>query len=454
MSGKGKPTFFPAFLAMAAVLCFGAQPALAQNSGVTAIVGGQLVDGNEGPPIHNSVVLIEGKKIIAAGPAGEVQVPAGAKIIDAHGMTVMPGLIDMHVHLDLLGAGYFSTWFPYVQTPRSRTAQVMKISLHEALMDGVTTLKDMGGPTEESIELRDAINSGKEIGPRMFVTGAFISRLCGPASWKQESLNCTNVHSPEEAREEAKKRIAAGVDWLKAWIGLTPEDKKAVTEEAHKAGKKVAAHGSNDEEIRAGLAASLDSLEHVGSDTGPVSPELIHALTQSDIWISPTMISSYVFKLTNDFPERTEPQQLQQDLPPDIYKFVHESVANPQRINWGFLANIPQHLRVSPDSWRALLHSGLEGHIVLGTDAGTPMNWHTRAATEEMRLFVKFGMTPLQAISAGTRLPALALGRGDEFGTLDPGKSADILVIDGNPLEDMAYLRNIVHIFKEGVQYK
>ena len=454
MSGKGKPVLVFAVLALAAAGFIGERPALAQASNVTAIVGGQLVDGNEGPPVHKSVVLIQGKKILAVGREGELQIPAGAKIIDAHGMTVMPGLIDMHVHLDLLGAGYFATWFPFVQQPRERIAQVMKISLREALMEGVTTVKDMGGPTAESVALRDAINAGKETGPRMFVTGAFISRLCGPASWMQESLNCTNVHSPEEARAEARKRIAAGVDWIKAWIGLTAEDKKAIAEEAHKAGIKVAAHGSNDEEIRAGLAAPMDSLEHVGSDTGPVSPELIHALTQSDIWISPTMISSYVFKLTDDFQERTEPQQFKQDLPPDIYKFVHESVANPERINWGFLANVHQHLRVSPDSWRALLKSGLEGHIVLGTDAGTPLNWHTQAAVEEMRLYVRFGMTPLQAISAGTRLPALALGKSDEFGTIDPGKSADILVIDGNPLEDMAFLRNVVHIFKEGVQYK
>jgi imidazolonepropionase-like amidohydrolase len=440
---------------LAAIFSLSAPPASAQNSAVTAIVGGQLIDGNEGPPLHESVVLIQGKKITAVGREGEIQIPAGAKIIDAHGMTVMPGLIDMHVHLDLIGAGNFGTWFPYMQDSRERARQVMKISLHEIFMGGVTTIRDMGGPTDDLLALRDAVNSGKETGPRMFVTGAYISRICGNPAWKQALLNCSLVHSTEEAREEAKKRIAAGTDWVKAWIGLTAEDEKAIAEEAHKAGKKVGAHGTTDAEIRAGLAAPVDSLEHVGSsDWGSVSPELIHALAQSDIWISPTMISSYRFKLADGFPEGVDSQQLKADLPPDLYRFVHDSVSDPDRLRRGIFSDIPQRLRVNPESWRELLRSGVAGHIVLGTDSGTPMNWHFDSARNKMKLFVQFGMTPLQAISAGTRLPAVALGKGDEFGTIEPGKSADILVIDGNPLEDMADLKNLVHIFKEGTQYK
>jgi len=455
MSGRSNRTFFLVLLAMAAVFCLGARVASAQNSGVTAIVGGQLIDGNEGPPIHKSVVLIEGKKIIGVGREGEIEVPVGAKMVDAHGMTVMPGLIDMHAHLDLIGAGDFGTWFPYMLESRDRARQILKISLHEIFMDGVTTIRDMGGPTDDLLALRDAVNSGKEPGPRMFVTGNYISRICGNPAWKQALLNCSLVRSTEEARAEAKKRIAAGTDWIKAWIGLTAEDEKAIAEEAHRAGKKVGAHGTTDAEIRAGLAAPVDSLEHVGSsDWGAVSPELIHALAQSDIWISPTMISSYTYKLVDDFPEQVDSQQLKADLPPDLYKFVHDSVSHPDRLRRNILSDVPQRLRVNPEAWRELIHSGLAGHIVLGTDSGTPMNWHFDSARNEMMLFVKFGMTPLQAISAGTRLPAVALGKGDEFGTIEPGKSADILVIDGNPLEDMAYLKNLVHIFKEGTQYK
>jgi imidazolonepropionase-like amidohydrolase len=420
----------------------------AQSSDLIAIVGGQLVDGNGGPPVHRSVVLVKGKKIQAVGREGELQIPANAKVVDAHGMTVMPGLIEMHTHLLILGAGDYNQWFPWLEKEK-RAMEVMKITSRELLMQGVTTARDVMSPTEESIQLRDAINNGKEVGPRLFVTGAFIARNC----WMLSTYYCDKITTPEEGVELTKKRIASGVDWVKAWLGVTAEDLKAITAEAHKAGKKVATHGTNDYEINAAVDAHVDSIEHTGGAAfGTFTPELINKMAQSGIWVVPTMMQGWVYKLTEDFPERVDDPQLKKDFPPDIYKLAHEQTEHPERLQYYF-ADIHERIDAMPATWKQLI-KGLNNHILLGTDSGTPLNWQTNATRNELILFVENGMTPLQAISAGTRWPAMALGKLDEFGTITPNKYADIIVVDGNPLENMAYMKNVVHIFKEGAQVK
>ena len=424
-------------------------PILAQNSGPVAIVGAQLIDGNGGPPVHRSVVIIEGRKITAVGREGELAIPAGAKVIDGHGMTVMPGLIDMHVHLMIVGSGDYYKWFPWLEKEH-KAAEVMRISARELLMAGVTTARDVCGPTKESVDLRDAINSGKESGSRLFVTGAFIARSC----WMLSDYYCTKIDSPQQAASVAKERIGAGVDWVKAWAGLQPEDTKAIAEVVHAAGKKVVAHGTSEAEILGDIAAPVDSMEHVGNgSTGSLSPALISKIAESHIWIVPTIMQGWVYKLTEDFPERADNQQVKKDLPPEIYQMTRESDVNFQRLQYYF-PDIQQRIRVMPDSLRTIMQSGFAGRLLIGTDAGTPLNWNVNATAAEVQLFVKFGMAPLAAISAATRLPAQALGRGDDFGTVDPGKLADVIVVDGNPLEDMGVLQNVVHVFKEGVQYK
>jgi imidazolonepropionase-like amidohydrolase len=433
-------------LALVLAVC---APALAQSSGAVAIVGAQLIDGNGGPPLHNSVVIIQGKKITAVGQEGQIAVPAGAKVIDAHGMTVMPGMIDMHVHLMILGAGDYNKWFPWLEKEH-KAAEVMRISAKQLLMAGVTTVRDVCGPTKESVELRDAINEGKEVGSRLFVTGAFVARSC----WMLSDYYCTKVDSPEQAASVSKERIAAGVDWVKAWAGLQPADTKAIADVVHAAGKKVVAHGTSVSEILGDIAAPVDSMEHVGNGaTGTLSPELISKIAESHIWIVPTIMQGWVYKLTEDFPERIDNQQVKKDLPPDIYKMAHESDMNFQRLQYYF-PDVQARIRVIPDSMRTMMSSGLAGRMLIGTDSGTPLNWNVNSTAAEMLLFAKFGMPPLAVISAGTRLPAQALGKGDEFGTVDPGKFADVIVVDGNPLDDMGVLQNVVHVFKEGVQYK
>jgi imidazolonepropionase-like amidohydrolase len=420
--------------------------ALAQTRGTTAIVGGQLIDGHGGPPVHRSVVIIEGSKIKTVGREGETPIPAGAKVIDAHAKTVMPGLIDMHVHLVLLGGGVpypLWMWGTDWKGP-NRTLEIMKISAHELLMHGVTTVRDLGGDTKLSVDYRDAINAGKEVGPRLFVSGAFISRACNYAA---QPAFCTQIKSPEEAVAAANQRIAAGADWVKAW-GLQPADIRALAEATHLGGKRVAAHWVGSLLQDYGLGPG-DSVEH----SQPLTPTVMDKIAQSGVWVVPTLMTSGAYQLTEQFPERLDDPEFKKDVPADLYKMMYDYSVNFQRLN--YFATVHSRLKLTPDTMRQMVNSSFAGRLLVGTDAGTALNFNTDTTREELKLFVKWGgMAPLDAISAATRLSAQALGRVDEFGAVDPGKYADVIVIDGNPLEDMAVLKNVVHVIKEGVQYK
>ncbi len=434
-----------AVLVLVAVMtCMG----FAQSKPTTiAIVGGRLIDGNEGPPLNRSVVIIEGKKVSAVGRMGEVQIPAGAKIVDTSGMTVMPGLIDMHVHLMILGHGDYFYWFPWLEREK-KAMEIMKISARQLLMHGVTTVRDVAGPLQESLDLREAIKRGEVPGPRMFVTGPFIARNC----WMLSEYYCHPIKTPDEAAQWAEKLASAGVDWLKPWLGVTEDDLKAVVAVARKHKIKVATHGGNEFEIMRDIRAGVDSLEHTGAAADmPFREEVLRAIVDSRVWVVPTMMQGWVYKVSEDFPERLDSQQVRQDFGPELFQNVRNSLNDFQRLNYYF-PDIHDRIRLMPAKWKQLIQSGAQ--LLIGTDSGTPLNYHTESGRREMELFVQNGMSPLRTISTATRFPAMALGVGDSLGTIEPGKLADVIVVDGDPLESMTYLTNVVHVFKDGIQYK
>jgi imidazolonepropionase-like amidohydrolase len=440
---KSRSTWFvwlPLFLLLMAPF-----PAPGQVPGTIAIVGGQLIDGHGGHPVHRSVVVIEANKIKSVGREGMTPIPAGAKIIDAHGMTVMPGLVDMHVHLVILGGGTpYTEWIWGTNWKGGdRTLEVMKISARQLLMNGVTTVRDVGGDTKLSVAFRDAINAGREVGPRLFVTGGFVSRAC---SFAAQPVFCRQVTSPETAAAAARQQLADGADWIKAW-GLQPEDMRAVADVAHRAGKHVAAHWIGSVVQDYGFNEG-DSLEH----WQPVTPEVIQKIGQLGVWVVPTLIQTWAYELTEQFPERLDDPEAKKDVPADLWNMMYESSLNFQRLD--YFGSVHPRLRMIADTMRQMANSTWSGRLLVGTDAGTPLNFNVNATRNEVALFAKWGMPPLDAISAATRLPAQALGKDKEFGTIDPGKYADVVVVNGNPLEDMADLQNVVHVFKEGVQYK
>jgi imidazolonepropionase-like amidohydrolase len=166
-------------LVIVVTLPIGEAPIAAQRTPAKlALVGGMLLDGYEVPPTHHAVVLIEGDKIVAKGRMGEVTIPPDARVIDTSGRTMLPGLIDLHVHTMILGHGDYGRWFPWI-LEQNLVEEVMTISVKQLLMAGVTSAIDLASPLKESIRVRDRINKGEIPGPRMWMSGPWITRQVG-----------------------------------------------------------------------------------------------------------------------------------------------------------------------------------------------------------------------------------------------------------------------------------
>src|SRR5688500_4665248 len=239
-----------------------------------ALIGGQVIDGYEGPPIRDGVVLIAGDRIVAVGPRAEVAVPPGATVVDTEGMSVLPGLMDMHVHLMILGHSDYEHWdTTYMSRFRD---EIMPIAAKQLLMSGVTTVRDLGAPLEEILHVKRRIERGEIPGPRLFVSGPFIQRR---PYFDYEKLVRWGVDGPDDARAKVQKLVDAGVDFIKLidQDQLTDDEVAAVVETAHKAGKPVVAHAHREDEIRVGLKHNVDCFEHTGLATEPGYPEDILA---------------------------------------------------------------------------------------------------------------------------------------------------------------------------------
>ncbi len=418
----------------------------AQTDADLAIVGGMLIDGNEGTPIQNSVVLIKGDRIVDLGLESEIDTSGAAKVIDANGMTVMPGLIESHGHLMILGHGEYSEWFPSYE---NRIKEIMILSAEQLIDAGVTTCRDVGAPLQPSVEVRDAINAGEIRGPRLFVSGPFIVRDFGRYTFGKYFQ--VKVNSVEEARQAAIDILEGGADLLKPWGIIYPEDLKVIVEEAHKRGKTVATHGGNFDRIKADVDAGVDSIEHwPGGRKDYIEDESMTMIVNSGTWIVPTWNGGPIYYHTLKYPERLDHPLLKKYLPEDIFKDVRASLNHFQRLGY-FRGS-----KGNPTSYRKKLMQMYKGGVklALGTDSGTPMNFHWEAMWLQMKLFVDWGMDPMHVIAAATRNGAELLGKAAEFGTLEPGKLADIIVVDGNPLQDMMALKNPVHVIKGGVVFK
>ena len=414
-----------------------------------ALVGGMLLDGYDAPPLHHAVVLVDGGRVSRVGRIGDFEVPADFEQIDTRGRTILPGLIDLHAHLMILGHGEYGRWFEWLAEQSMSIETVMEIAARQLLMAGVTTAVELGAPTTPSLRVRDRIASGEIAGPRLLVSGAWVAAR--PFRGFPEAAQ-NIIRTPEEAAEVTDALARRGVDVIKAWAGLEREHYEAIVEVAHRHGIQVHAHLYSPESVRDALDAGVDVLQHVGSaGTPPYSQALLSDIVVSGRPVVPTGAHRvWVYPATLAFPERLQDPRLLADFPAAVYEELQASLENFHRLP--YFRSTPRQMFFGDDSMSQWLNAGAV--IGMGTDSGTPMNFHTEALWREMKAFVDLGMRPAAAISAATKGNAEILDLGGELGTIEPGKIADIIVVRGNPLESIMALDQVVAVVKEGAVVK
>ena len=439
-----------------ALVIASAAPSTAQAPKRIALVGGQLLTGYEVPPIHHAVVLVEGDKIVAAGPAAAIKIPTDAVVVDTSGRTMMPGLIEAHAHLITLGHGNYATWFPWINAHggEQKLLQVMEAAAKELLWAGVTTAVDLGAPLQPSVTIRDRINRGQIPGPHMLISGPWIARLSPEAAKgaMQVGFGGLNIASSDQAAAETERLALAGVDAIKAHAGLTLDDYKAIVRVAHQHRIRVHAHVYAEADVRHALESDVDVLQHAGSagTAPPYSAEMIRDIVNAGRPVVVTAAHrSWVFPDTVAFPERLQDPQLRADFGPEIYAEVQRSFENFQGLS--YMSRVDREVSFRERGLGQFIESG--AILGMGTDSGTPLNFHTEALWREIKAHVDLGMSPRRAIMAATRINARILGRND-LGTLEAGKLADLIVVNGDPLFDIQALGRVEIVVKGGVIFK
>jgi imidazolonepropionase-like amidohydrolase len=429
------------------LLCLSA-PAFGQESlrpdVPIAIVGGMLLDGHEAEPIHHSVVVFENGRITAVGNRDNTPIPKQAVIIDAGGRTVMPGLIDAHIHIDLIGHGSYARLYKFMDG-MERIQEFMTIAAKQMLRAGVTTGLDLGAPLQ-AFDFREKVDSGAVPGPRLLLSGPWITRTDYDIIPDEYEII---IRSPQEAAQRTRELVKRGVDVIKVWEGLTPEDYRAVVQVAHEAGIKVHAHLYEPERIRYALDAGVDVFQHVGSAGNPPYEEaLVAEIAHRNIPVVQTISHRiWVYPATLEFPERLYDPVYRKDMPADIYAEFIASVENYRQLS--YFSEIGREARNARLASRQFIEGGAV--IGVGTDAASPLNMHTEAMWRELSALVESGMSPLESIVAATKTNARILGLGDQLGTIETGKLADIIIVDGNPLRNIEVLDYVDVVVKDGV---
>jgi imidazolonepropionase-like amidohydrolase len=428
---------------------------LPAQSPVKALVGGTLIDGYGGAPIQNSVVIIQGDRIKEVGTQGSVPIPANAEVISTEGMSVLPGLWDMHVHLMINGHsdyGYWDKTYP----PLFRDV-IMPSSAEQLLMAGVTSARDLGAPLEDILYVRDAINRGDLPGPTLYVSGPFIQKEPYPGT---EAFRW-GVDGADDARAKVRRLAEAGVDVIKLidQDQMTMAEAKAVVDEAHKHGLKVVAHGHRPDEIRVGLAAGADNFEHTGLSSAPGYPEdVMQALrertadmSQGPLYWTPTISVLWNYQHLVENPEILDNDSWHRGLPDSIVTDIRASIRRPGQLPYYQLT--PLRIPTLRDKFEQLQSTGMV--LMIGTDSGVPMTFHSQSTWNELDIWVnELGVAPLTAIKAATYWPAQFMGVADEVGTITPGKKADIIAVQGDVLRHIALLQRVDLIIKNGKHIK
>jgi imidazolonepropionase-like amidohydrolase len=424
------------FWIVVALLAAGAAAQTAKAGPEPAVVirAGTLIDGTGAPPRTNVVIVIRGNRIEAVGDAAQVKTPPGATVIDLSSATVLPGLIDTHTHLFLQGeipeeGGYDVQLLKHGLAFRAARATV---SARRALEQGFTTIRDVEteGAGYGDVGIKQAVDQGYIPGPRIFAstraissTGGYLLRGYAPEITVPKGVQI--IDGPVEARKAAREQLDHGADWIKvymthrSWVDeqgrlvsqptLTLEELRAIVDETHGWGRKVACHAYNGEGLRRALDGGCDSIEH-GLELDDAA---IQQMVRQGTWYVPTF-SPYYFYWE---PENTPQGRLDR-----------------------------KRVEVHGPSFQKAMRAGVK--IAFGTDAGG-FPW-TEPMAQEFARMVEFGMTPAEAIRSATSRAAELLGMQGKLGVISPGAYADVIAIAGDPLKDVSELERVKFVMKDG----
>jgi imidazolonepropionase-like amidohydrolase len=414
-----------------------AQEKSAPAPAVTVIRAGTLIDGKSDAPRRNQVIVIRGNRIEGVGDAS-AQIPAGATVIDLSKATVLPGLIDSHTHIFLQGedpaeGGYDVNILKY---PLSLRAARATVAVRRALEQGFTTLRDVEteGAGYGDVGIKQAIEGGYIPGPRLFVATRAISttggyNLEGYAPELTMPKGAQIVDGPVEARKAAREQLEHGADWIKvymthrSWVGkngelvsqptLTLDELKAIVDEAHGWGKKVACHAYSGIGLQRALDGGCDSIEHGLA----ISDAQIAQMVKQGTWYCPTISVYY----TDWAPADTDAGKRDR-----LRASVHE------------------------ESFRKAMKAGVK--IVFGTDIGG-IPW-SQPIAQEFPQMTKLGMTPADALRSATSRAADMLDMTGQIGVVAPGAYADVVAVEGDPLQNIEELGRVKFVMKDGQVFK
>lgn len=393
------------------------------------IVGATLIDGLGGEPVPDSVVVVNGKCIESVGSRDEVKAPPDSEVVECGGRWLLPGLIDLHVHI------YYHGFVPYPIKGNKMvySAIVAANNLRSALQAGITTLRSVGDVDHLDLAMRTAVERGQLIGPRLFVAGKGICITGGHGS----SLPGVNheVDAPWDVRKAVRAEVKAGVDHIKLLSShrtdhpeFSLEEIEAGVEEAHRLGKRVAIHAANFVSVRMAAEAGADTIEH-GSHVDEKSADL---MAEKGIILVPTLW------VKNFIPELIEKRRKEEK---DIWNLDPKDME--QMDTW-----FKRCVKQLPKTMELVCSKGVR--IGTGTDNVFPQ-MPFAMLPEEMEWMTCYGMSNMEVIKSATRTGAEAIGREQEFGTVEPGKYADLIMVDRNPLEDISVFKEVSWVMKEGV---
>jgi imidazolonepropionase-like amidohydrolase len=391
-----------------------------------ALTNARLVDGTAQEPIDRATVLIEENRILDAG--SHVRYGESAQVIDLQGLVLMPGLVDLHVHCG--GIVKLKPGEPHFVD--MELSDKYADAREHSIANGVTTLRSCGDFFPDIVQVRDELSSKKLAGPRFFVTGVQFTAPGGHPAYTimgGDPYIVENAiilaHDPVKAREGVRAMIDGGVDFIKAQLSsfdawnyprkvpkLSLDVLEAIIDESHKLGHRAIVHCETPQDALEALKRGADSLEHlvaVSADSADLPDELVDLLLQTKAHVVPTLV---------------------------VTKLYTDRTPGPKRYT---------ELR---DNIGVLYRAGV--NISTGTDAGAPDIQFGEAVHDEMQLMVDAGMSTMDTIVASTAKAAANLGRQDELGTIEKGKLADLIAVEGNPLEDIANTRNVKLVVKDG----